>query len=872
MIDYKLAASIGIQNVKSWLPNGKQHGPEWVSLNPKRPGDTRLGSFSINLETGIWSDFADQNASGGDAVSLYAYLFDLTQSEAAIRILKDAGIDIETKPVNSTQSTQYKAASGEHKSNSKRKYDTIYPVPPGAGTPPLKHRTYGEPSMTWTYRDANGNVLFYICRYDKEGERKQFTPWSYTTEGWRCIGHDEPRPLYNLDLLAQNRDKDVLIVEGEKCAQCASDVLSEFVVTTWCNGTNSVNKTDFSPLKGRRVWIWGDNDAPGREAVKEISKKLANVAAEISIVKPLHDKPKGWDIADAILIDKIEENRLNEIIRAVNKDDFFSKDESHLPYTPLGYDHGTLYFLSSITNEVITVTPSAMSKKTVLFSLAPLDYWEQEYAGRSGINVDLVCNELIQQCQKVGPYDPYRLRGRGAWFDKGRVVLHLGDRLIVDGAQVGTDEIPSHFIYESRAHVGNANATPLTANESKEIVDMMKMLSFTNLASHQFLAGWCMIATICGALDWRPHIWVTGPAGSGKSWVMENMIIPLLGDSKVHALGKSSEAGIRQMLNGDALPVVIDEAESDEKSQKDAMQAILTLMRQSSSESGASIYKGSITGKSVQYCIRSCFLLSSIGVGTKNHADETRVTPLNLRPDRSPNATARFEWLIKRVNALLSPEYCERLRARAIKMIPVIRKNKTILSRYISSHMINSTRMADQYGSLLAGTYALLSDDVLNEDTIVDFVKILETREDDSDVIEVADHTECLQVIMQSPTQLRSSPPNYFVYDCTIGELIGIQSCNAKNPGITLDEVDRHLRSMGIRYKDDTRMVHFALKHTGLQKILRDTPWCDNYSDMLRRIDGAQVDKVKTTYGAGINCRGTKIPVDVLFPEQLVLS
>lgn len=859
MIDFKLAATVGLQNVRNWLPNGDQHGAEWVALNPKRPDDTHKGSFSINLDTGIWSDFADSSATGGDAVSLYAYLHDLSQAEAAKEILKQSGLSklpsrSTPKPVDTKQ----------------QKYQTIYPAPADAGLPPQNHTTFGTPSMQWEYKNAAGQTLFFVYRYDRAGERKQFTPWSYTTEGWKAVGHPDPRPLFNLDLLAKYPDKDVLIVEGEKCASIATEMLDEFVTTAWCNGTNSVNKVDFSPLAGRRVWIWGDNDEPGQKAVKEISLKIIDIVSESSVVQIPVGKPKGWDIADAILIDKMPIDKICGIIRKINKQDFQSHDSAKLPYTPLGYDHGTLYFLSSITHEVIPVSPTSMSKKTVLFSLAPLDYWETEYHSKSGINIDLVCNDLIQQCQQAGPYNPYRLRGRGAWFDKGRVVLHLGDRLIVDGAQHETSTFASNYIYESRAHVGNANATPLTATEASEVIALMRMLTFNNLASHQFLAGWCMIATICGALDWRPHIWVTGPAGSGKSWVMENMVIPLLGDSKVHALGKSSEAGIRQMLNGDALPVVIDEAESDEKSQKDSMQAILTLMRQSSSESGASIYKGSVSGKSIQYCIRSCFLLSSIGVGTKNHADETRVTPLNLRPDKAHGAAARFEWLIKRVNNILTPEYCERLRSRAIAMIPVIRKNKTILSRYISTNMINSTRMSDQYGALLAGTYALMSDDVLTEDTIGEFTKILLSREDDSDVIEVSDHTECLQVILQTKTQVRTAP-NYFLYDSTVGELIAMRSGNCENPGLDLRDVDRHLRSIGIRYKDDNRMVHFALKHSGLQKILNDTPWRDNYTDMLRRIDGSIIDLAKTTYGQGINLRGTMMPVELLFPDSLLI-
>ena len=66
-----------------WVPDGRRQGREWVARNPTR-NDRRPGSFSINLQTGRWADFADSpNAKGCDVVSLYAYLRNIGQGEAA---------------------------------------------------------------------------------------------------------------------------------------------------------------------------------------------------------------------------------------------------------------------------------------------------------------------------------------------------------------------------------------------------------------------------------------------------------------------------------------------------------------------------------------------------------------------------------------------------------------------------------------------------------------------------------------------------------------------------------------------------------------------------------------------------------------------
>jgi hypothetical protein len=64
-----------------WLPDGKRRGREFVAKNPTR-ADRTPGSFSINLVTGKWADFATDDRGIG-VISLAAYLFHLTQPEAA---------------------------------------------------------------------------------------------------------------------------------------------------------------------------------------------------------------------------------------------------------------------------------------------------------------------------------------------------------------------------------------------------------------------------------------------------------------------------------------------------------------------------------------------------------------------------------------------------------------------------------------------------------------------------------------------------------------------------------------------------------------------------------------------------------------------
>src|SRR5689334_22985653 len=76
-----------------WLPGGRFEGNEYVALNPRRR-DRRHGSFKINRTTGKWADWASGDK-GGDPVSLAAYLFDLSQADAARRLAEMLGIPVD---------------------------------------------------------------------------------------------------------------------------------------------------------------------------------------------------------------------------------------------------------------------------------------------------------------------------------------------------------------------------------------------------------------------------------------------------------------------------------------------------------------------------------------------------------------------------------------------------------------------------------------------------------------------------------------------------------------------------------------------------------------------------------------------------------
>ena len=105
-----------------WLPGGKREGHEYLPLNPKR-SDSKPGSFSINLNTGEWADFATGDK-GLDLVSLVAYLEGESQGNAAKRLAAFLGIPSEENNApkrtknDSKQSGNCKTSANQKESSS----------------------------------------------------------------------------------------------------------------------------------------------------------------------------------------------------------------------------------------------------------------------------------------------------------------------------------------------------------------------------------------------------------------------------------------------------------------------------------------------------------------------------------------------------------------------------------------------------------------------------------------------------------------------------------------------------------------------------------------------------------------------------------
>ena len=268
-------------------PGGRIRGHKYFALNPTR-ADASIGSFHFDLHTEQFKDWADTGSDGGRGIIDFAmYVTGLSHNDAYDLIENMLGGVSVTCPQKIAVRTKIMP-------------DWVS-IPFPSGTP---NTNLGKlkPSNTWIYRDANGDIILYVCRYQPNGE-KFYLPWafwkqthgSFTIQSWRHFMPPNFNTIYNLDRVVTSTGL-IVICEGEKAADAAERLIPECVATTSRNGAGAAGKADWSPLFGRNVLLWPDNDPNGFHYANTVQTILPQ--AKILDLTQFGNIFQGWDAAD----------------------------------------------------------------------------------------------------------------------------------------------------------------------------------------------------------------------------------------------------------------------------------------------------------------------------------------------------------------------------------------------------------------------------------------------------------------------------------------------------------------------------------------------------------------------------------------------
>lgn len=236
----------------SRIPKLRKSGAEWRCACPIHKG--KRDSFSVNMETGMWRCHSECDE-GGDAIRLEERLYNLSFKEAKNSVEKLVG------PTS---------ASGSQPSN--------------------KSLTFGRIIATYDYKDALGELIYQVVRYEPKNFRQR-RPDPESRDGWSWKLGSIDRMLYCLPEMLNGPDP-VVVVEGEKDV----DLLRSWGFNATCNsgGAGKFTQDMANHLKDRKVVIIPDQDEKGIHHGKEVAAKSKFAGADVYVL----DIEEAKDISD----------------------------------------------------------------------------------------------------------------------------------------------------------------------------------------------------------------------------------------------------------------------------------------------------------------------------------------------------------------------------------------------------------------------------------------------------------------------------------------------------------------------------------------------------------------------------------------------
>lgn len=704
----------------------------------------------------------------------------------------------------------------------------------------------------YVYYDENGNEVCEKVRLEPKAfyvRRKGPNGYINNIKGVKIVPY-----RYREVLKAKKQNETIYLCEGEKDAETL--VTLGYCGTSLFGGASSAKTLPWYPsydtaFTDADVIIIPDKNPPdavglrvGIEHAMKVYKKLFGICNSVSIIDPApFREPKG-DITEWIE----DGNSLEGL-------DYF-KIVDEQPFRYLGFG-GLDYFFLDKNHQVVKLNSCQLTKAN-LFALAPIHYWAAKYPnGRGGIALDYAASDIINRCHDAGFYSTDRVRGRGAWMDNRRLVVHLGDKLYVDGKKQSLLFEKSNFIYPVRPEI-SLTEQPLNIIESRNFAKLVCELNWSNKIYGKMLVGWIVLAPISGLLKWRPHIWLSGPKESGKTWILTNIVKYAVGVMSLFVQSSTTEAGIRQLLGQDAIAVIFDEAEIDSAKSQNSMDKVLELIRQASSSSEtASLVRGTPNGTALQYKIRSMFCLASIGIGINRAADESRITVLTLEPSTPTEFAGYLDSYEMNCPIYLDQKLIVRTLTNARSILNTISSFTGYVAR-----LTGNQRLGEQLGTLLAGWYSTQSPDEVPPENVH---KIFEEYKIDLNVFTkfkgTDDEYDLLRHILEQ---------KFVAHVEGVNRKISVMEClNKWGPSNEYDELLKENGLVVVLNKSGKSYFCVAAAHSEVAKMLHKTRWSRNWCSILLRIPGAEYKTIRLVKGNRATYKGTCIPLNAVIDENI---
>lgn len=316
------------------------------------------------------------------------------------------------------------------------------------------------------------------------------------------------------------------------------------------------------------------------------------------------------------------------------------------PVQAIGHVSGTFHFLDA-SGQPRALSATALGRRSDLDGLFLGDptWMEAHHPQRrsrvvvSGGETQIVTDEksyspadvakaLIRACRDAGYYGPHIVtRKSGVWPGKdGRPVVHVGRRLLHNGRWYPAGRRIDDTIWAAGPQCAEPG-DPCPVDPGRVLVDRLRTVwNWTDDGAPIVVAGLIAAAYYGGAPAWRPSGFITGPAQSGKTLLME-AIAAALPISRL--TNDTTAAGITGMLDGHAMPTVIDEASDRDP---EGARKLMDIVLASVSGEGVRGLRGTAEGGVRTMSLAASFIYGSTARPPLGPTHLGRITIVELAP------------------------------------------------------------------------------------------------------------------------------------------------------------------------------------------------------------------------------------------------
>jgi len=477
-------------------------------------------------------------------------------------------------------------------------------------------------------------------------------------------------------------------------------------------------------------------------------------------------------------------------------------------------------------------------------------YLDKDEKGNSKLNTGRMQDDLIEGCQRAGKFTEVEMMGAGIWKVKldGQpdLVCNSGDHLFsASGRPVR--RIDGRRVFTESRDIGLAPDTPsATDAEVRELMDALTTWNWRNPADAIRVFGWSMYSSFSGAMTTRPHMYITGIAGAGKSTAL-SIIKRTLGGAGVKTDGiETTSAGIRQSLKHDAVAVLLDEL-GDSKTHSPAEAARIRsiqnqLLSGYNDDSGA--LKGTADGQGRHYSSRYTGIMAGIIPPEMQKQDRSRMLFCTL--SKLAKGAPRCALL----NDLDRAELLgQRIRMRLFREFSKFEQSIQVLKDVLLAKGYDD-RDSDTNAPALAAWHVLTTGQILDP---------------------VSAGTLADRAGLGNPADLDTGPTNE--RSCADWLLCYIPKNSALPVGELIEKVRngmteyaQPLEMLGLKVSQDDRLhICNASAVQGLRELYAGTTWSNGgWATVFSRIEGATPSVMRF---AGKSQRVASVPLAWLFEE-----